>query len=134
ANPYNGDKEILISLSSMNSSSLKIVFTRTASGGNGKVDGWVLDSSFAFNNPDDSDEVGWPGVSTGVVTVGSYVTRVSWVDQGGTPISYTDGSTLGKISSFSSSGPTRDGRRKPELTAPGQGISSTLSQSSSVDP
>lgn len=50
-----------------------------------------------------------PGTSQEIIAAGSYI---------------TSGAGAGDISSFSSIGPTRDGRQKPELSAPGQWITS----------
>lgn len=54
-----------------------------------------------------------PGTSKGVITVGAYATGGFW---------YWDSS--GDLSDFSSYGPTRDGRPKPDIAAPGQKITS----------
>jgi len=56
--------------------------------------------------------VGMPGTSPYVITVGALTSRFSTM----TSRSFTD---LGKIAYFSSRGPTRDGRLKPEVVAPG---------------
>ena len=56
--------------------------------------------------------VGEPGTSPYVITVGALTSRFSTM----TSRSFTD---LGKIAYFSSRGPTRDGRLKPEVVAPG---------------
>ena len=75
---------------------------------------------------DPRDTIGIPGTATDVVTVGSYITKTSWVGMDGNTYGSTDNS-LGEISSFSSLGPTRDGRIKPDIVAPGQVIVSARS-------
>lgn len=60
-----------------------------------------------------AQSVSMPGTAREAISVGSYVTRVSGA---GTPV--------GEISGFSSHGPTRDGRIKPDLSAPGEIINS----------
>lgn len=68
---------------------------------------------------------GTPGTAEDIVSVGSYVTTNSWTSEAGPK---TSPSELGSISSFSSLGPTRDGRRSPVVTAPGEMIGSTRSR------
>ncbi len=53
-----------------------------------------------------------------VITVGNYGNRNTYIDVNGTP--YTDPNvTPGQIAANSSHGPTRDGRIKPDISAPG---------------
>ena len=59
-----------------------------------------------------------PGTSNKVITVASYK---------------TSGINIGDISKFSSIGPTRDGRTKPEIAAPGQRIRSAKARGSGDD-
>ena len=80
-------------------------------------DGYIIDSH---------DTIGIPGTATDVVTVGSYITKTSWVGMDGNTYGRTDISP-GGISSFSSLGPTRDGRIKPDIVAPGEVIVSARS-------
>jgi len=75
---------------------------------------------------DPNDTIGIPGTATDVVTVGSYVTKNSWKGMDGQTYGESD-LTVGEISSFSSIGPTRDGRIKPDVVAPGEVIASARS-------
>jgi len=75
--------------------------------------------------------VGVPGTARTVITVGAYVTRMRWTAGNGTEQGYATGENVGEIAAFSSWGPTRDGRLKPEITAPGKGIISARSVDSS---
>ncbi len=76
----------------------------------------------------DSRLVGTPASSDSVIAVGAYVTKTTWLSEDGHTYQYTDPSTLiGKIASFSSPGPRRDGLLKPEISAPGMGIASARS-------
>lgn len=75
-----------------------------------------------------------PGTARNAITVGAYVTKDEWTDVNGTPRRCTgilSASTcapdVGDLAAFSSNGPTRDGRQKPEIVAPGQMIASTYS-------
>ena len=90
-------------------------------------DGYLIDSQ---------DTIGIPGTAADVVTVGAYVTKTSWKGIDGQIYGDTD-VTPGGIASFSSAGPTRDGRVKPDVVAPGEVIASARSSAvpeSSSDP
>lgn len=64
------------------------------------------------------------GTGKRIISVGAYVTRDYRTEYG---IPHYTGETLDAIASFSSAGPTVDGRIKPEITAPGTYIISSLS-------
>ncbi|HEX9427391.1 MAG TPA: S8 family serine peptidase, partial [Candidatus Polarisedimenticolia bacterium] len=57
---------------------------------------------------------------------GAFVSKNSWVNGRGTTITVAVSNSLGGLSSFSSVGPTRDGRIKPDVAAPGEYLGSTL--------
>ena len=61
--------------------------------------------------------IGIPASSEAVITVGSFNSRSGWRSADGDVKQRSF--TVGKLSDFSSPGPTRDGRPKPEITAPG---------------
>jgi subtilisin family serine protease len=77
---------------------------------------------------DPYDTIGIPGTAKYVVTVGAYVSKTSWRGMDGLLYSRTD-IPPGGIASFSSLGPTRDGRTKPDVVAPGTLIASARSSS-----
>ena len=60
------------------------------------------------------------------VAVGAYVTRQSWTDCGGVAATFGQ-PAVGNLATFSSPGPTRDGRIKPDITGPGTAIASVRS-------
>lgn len=65
-----------------------------------------------------------------VLTAGSFTTRREWQDANGTPITATFGGEplpLGERTYFSSFGPTRDGRIRPDVMAPGSWLISSRS-------
>ncbi|GAA2691976.1 S8 family peptidase [Actinoplanes palleronii] len=87
----------------------------------GRFDAWIEraprgglgapeQSRFASRARDATRTVTIPGTARRVITVGSYVTKSPRPE------------TIGTLSGFSSLGPTRDGREKPELAAPGDYI------------
>ena len=90
-------------------------------------------SSEGGNVPGDNRKsVGLPAVATGVIAIGSFATRASWVDVDGFSISSED-TVPGEISIFSSLGPSADPERtgpKPFIAAPGEYIVAALSGSS----
>ena len=76
-------------------------------------------------------EITAPGTARGVLTVGACNTKACWPDSLGqtrctsvTPVALTE---PGRITFFSSRGPTRDGRDKPEIVAPGFVVASARS-------
>ncbi|HET9251804.1 MAG TPA: S8 family serine peptidase [Candidatus Eisenbacteria bacterium] len=71
--------------------------------------------------------IGSPGTADSVITVGAHTTRTSWTSINGSTYSFGGTTTLDALAPFSSVGPRRDGVRKPDLSAPGQGILSTKS-------
>lgn len=107
----------------------------------GRYDAWIFFSSFGASGleglwvtPDNTRNISIPGTSFNGTTVGGYISKFSWpsIDTtctGGPPCSYhfTASGAVGTLAWFSSSGPTRDGRLKPELSAPGSAVTSSLS-------
>gem|GEM_PF-6641911 len=73
--------------------------------------------------------LGSPATANGVFGVAAYSSKATWSAAGcpGGVCNYGDGETLGVLSTFSAQGPTRDGRQKPEVAAPGDVIASSLS-------
>lgn len=76
-----------------------------------------------YKNGDLMYAVGEPGgVGPSVISVGAYQSRF---------FTFTGFPLGGDLANFTSSGPTVDGRQKPEITAPGMGVKSSIS---SFDP
>ena len=95
-------------------------------------DGWmsrttVGAASVSVSGGNTNKTVASPGNSKDAITVASYVTKWNWPSLYGNSWVYTGTDRSGDISTFSSKGPTRDGRLKPEIAAPGQGITAALS-------
>jgi subtilisin family serine protease len=68
-----------------------------------------------------------PGTANNAITVGAFATRECWPSRSGN-VCYTAREAVGDLARFSAGGPSRDGRLKPEIVAPGIGIMSTLSR------
>ena len=64
------------------------------------------------------------GSTKSAITVGAYTSKPSFKNIDGTTLSYS--ATRYKIASFSSLGPTEDNRIKPDITAPGFGVVSSV--------
>ncbi len=74
---------------------------------------------------DHTRTVSEPGTAKDAITVGAYTTRNRWPNAlGGTS---SIAAAVGDLAFFSSIGPTRDGRLKPDIAAPGQMVMSALS-------
>lgn len=145
-NPNNGANEVFVVINSHNGQvNINDVYWSLYTYGTGTFDAWALGqgrfSTFAgqswFKPGDDQKTIGTPGTSNKVVCVGSYVTKNQWVDVNGTTQYQQGNPMLGQISNFSSMGPTRDGRLKPDIVAPGEVIvaaySSFLTQTPASD-
>ncbi len=101
----------------------------------GVVDLWTTDeqtAQFTGTAVKDTMKVGAPGCATSAITVGSFTTRNEWDTLTGEIEHYAE--PLETISGFSSEGPRRDGVKKPDITAPGAVIISSLSSKSPVVP
>ena len=132
-------KEIYFEVSSplsLPESGWKIKLTPDHIENNGTWDSWIDANSCtsppAFFTPgegyeiDPNDTISIPGTAHNVVTVGAYVTKVAWRESNGDTYNSTD-LHVGEIARFSSLGPTRDGRTKPDIVAPGVFIASARS-------
>ena len=129
-----GDREIYVEINvgagqNMNGT-WTFTFTPVALGAaNGEVDLWrfffnTTTANFVTGNQSTEELISEPGNAVGLVTAAAYVTKTSWIDCDGSSVAYTAPPALGAIAPFSSPGPTRDGRQKPDIAAPGMGIGS----------
>ncbi len=114
--PPNGATHISVFFTTPAASSASIRLARTRNGGRGRVDAYMDEIQGTFTTGTQAGTVTEPANAEAVLAVGSYNTKVGGVS-----------GTIGSISTFSSLGPTRDGRVKPDLTSPGSVIYSTKS-------
>lgn len=132
ADPNNGDKEIGVLLEEVTVGQPWTV-RLIARAGSGRFDGWPgLDSMGAFLQGDSTMTISEPGNGRGIITVGAYTTRVEWQSRDGNEYHFRGASPVGQVAPFSSRGPTRDGRQKPDLTAPGTAIVAPLARGSEL--
>ncbi|MGA6994522.1 MAG: S8 family serine peptidase, partial [Candidatus Deferrimicrobiaceae bacterium] len=117
--PPNGATHISVFFSASTATSASILLRRTRNGGNGKVDAYIDLFEGNFSVGTQAETITEPANAEDVIAVGAFETK-------------TPGGSLAaqNISSFSSLGPTRDGRGKPDLAAPG----TILYSAKSVDP
>lgn len=138
-NPLNGKPHFLVfsSFSGLTSQRIGLMVTSPDSG---TVHVWS-DNVYSRLNSYDVDgftqaddlytagEIG--GTGKRIISVGGYVSRDYYEQYG---IYHPSGETLGGLASFTSHGPTADGRLKPEICAPSTYIASSLSVYDSGSP
>lgn len=134
-NEYNGKAHILLDILDRTNNKLLM----NVSGTNGKVDMWqgyVLESigyygafakdiySFSVNG-DDAMSSSDMASTNSAIAVGAYASKVNFTNVSGSSNNNT-GQALYNIASFSSKGPTADGRIKPNITGPGSVLGSSV--------
>jgi subtilisin family serine protease len=108
------------------------IITLSTTGTSTTYDAWLDselgDLSATITGGNNNKTVAMPGTADGAITVGAYVTKWFWTDYTGSNWTYDNASDrTANIASFSSIGPTADGRNKPDIAAPGQGIVAAFS-------
>jgi len=92
----------------------------------GRFDAWTpAGTEFLPPHLDGSMRIAMPGTARDAITVGAYVSRENFESQTGT--SGFGVGELGDLAAFSGDGPTRDGRAKPDIAAPGAAVISSRS-------
>lgn len=159
SNANNGKQHALVTITKVSSSvsstsitrnySFDLIFSGTCTG-----DAWLYPDYTAYNsfrktsalpvttNPvggytyvsGDSDKTTTiPATANKVIAVGAFKDVATWTSLAGTQDQTTlTGGSAGGISLFSSLGPSGDNRTKPEVSAPGEPIVSTLSSAISA--
>ena len=122
-NPLNNRPHLRISCNTQNDTVTDFLVVSIQSIGD-NIHSWcnecefINPSGFNFTNGDDYFSITEPGNAVGIITVGSY--NVTNENLGNPP------STVGGLSYFSSKGPRADLIIKPDVTAPGNRIVSSL--------
>ncbi len=142
-NPNNNAKECYVEIYDNSAAQPPAVgvWTVTVTGATvtqgGAFDVWIGGSSITGNAGESVEFtsgatmtklVGMPGTAESGITVGSYVTKWKWTSLAGN-VGYVGSDRTDNYSTFSSMGPTRDGRQKPDVSAPGQAIAAAMSNS-----
>jgi subtilisin family serine protease len=147
--PVGDNIEILLDLSDYNPSGSgavpppakglwRVVFTDlNGAPAGGEVDLWIpqrypgsAQTHWRGHGYDPTEEVASPGTAQRVITVGSFNSKQCWTnpsDERQCTTAPGAVSQVGQITFFSSRGPTRDGRPKPEVCAPGFVVTSAVS-------
>lgn len=139
--PSNGDNEIYIEIFDAfsnkppKSGTWTFTFTPVSLGSTGRMDMYLYGNNLgngsklamwsqglAFGGV-----VGSPGDADSVICAAAHTTKDCWTAVDGIRYCWNPRPTVGDIASFSSQGPRRDGELKPDLSAPGFGVSSALS-------
>lgn len=100
----------------------------------GEVHAWGHTSSPSNANSlfpgftDPSFSIGMPGTEERAIVVGSFVSKRHFDTKQGTLVAQA--LSVGQLSPFSSQGPTRIGKQKPDIAAPGQYITAALAGNS----
>lgn len=137
-NPVNGDRECALGVDDTGGTAPRPgQWTVQVSGvtvpTSGRFDAWLALRSVGicsagWDNPTPGGTISIPGTAQHVLAVGAFITKNHWTNFKGHGYGYDPNvieSTIGEIASFSAQGPTRDGRIKPDLAAPGMGIASS---------
>jgi len=140
--PSNGAKEIYIELYDASATqppktgTWTFTFTPVSIPGGGRVDMYLYENALANGAAPLAvwnqglafgGVVGSPGDADSIITAAAHVTKDCWDSFDGLNYCWNPRPTLNAIASFSSQGPRRDGVQKPDLSAPGFGVMSTLS-------
>ncbi len=135
SNPNNNSREVIFVIDDVNGQyDLSLVDWSLYTYGSGTFDAWVTtggnfttkSSPSYFKPADNNKSIGSPSTSMKVICVGAYTTKKQWTSINGSTYQIPS-AVIGQIASFSSLGPSRDGRLKPDLVAPGQIIAAAFS-------
>src|SRR5690606_35719148 len=135
-NPENGDHQVWIQVSDCGGSgppaagswTLRVRPATAASGEPYHL--WITATELAAYGTagfDNAYAIGTPGTARRAVTVGAFVSRHCWPIATST-VCNAEREAVGDIARLSSGGPTRDGRLKPEIAAPGRAVLSARSR------
>ena len=145
--PENGDNEVFVEISDSSSCipvanpaaglwTIRMIINSVGGGAGHAFDLWNsadtpraagLGDYVDFSSFSAGKMVSIPGTSRNALTAGSYVSKRSWINASQVLFNAPATAPIGSISGFSSTGPTRDGRIKPDIAAPGEYVASSRS-------
>ena len=146
--PSNGDHEIYVQLYDAQanrapaSGTWQFVLTPVSIQSTGRFDMWLYSNTLGpgasppqwVNGLTPNTVVGTPASADSVIGVAAHVTKSCWIASDGIGYCWNPTPTLGSIAYFSSTGPRRDGVVKPDISAPGFGVTSALSAATTPTP
>ncbi len=132
--PFGTAQRLLVELSDDSAAPLRAgTWTLHLRGASRRIDAWVGDYELSalalprfLDHLDEGNLVGPPASARCVVAAGAVVSRLSWNDADGG--AHALPGEPGAAAEFSSAGPTRDGRAKPEILLPGYLVAAAMSQ------
>lgn len=132
--PFGAPQRLLVELSDDPAAPLQTgTWTIGIRGASRRIDAWVGDYELSalalprfLDHLDDGNLVGPPATARCAVAAGAVVSRLSWSDADGG--AHALPGEVGTAAEFSSAGPTRDGRAKPEILLPGYLVAAAMSQ------
>jgi subtilisin family serine protease len=134
---YNGDYQVYFEINvaagqNMNGTWTITFIPVTLGVEQGEVDLWRFFSSsgvvanFVTGSQPLEELVSEPGNAENLITAAAWVTKKDWTNCNAQTMSF-NAAAPGNLAWFSSPGPTRDGRQKPDITGPGSAIVSATS-------
>ena len=146
--PSNGDNEIYVQIYDAQANrapavgTWQFVLTPISIQSTGHFDMWLYGNSLGpsvsvpqwVNGLAPNTVVGTPASADSVIGVAAHVTKNCWVGSDGIGYCWNPTPTVGSIAYFSSTGPRRDGVVKPDISAPGFGVTSALSTATTPTP
>jgi minor extracellular serine protease Vpr len=97
------------------------------------VFGSDTDASLKLIGGDTRMTINSPSSAFNVFSVGAFTTSMNWTDIDGNPITDNSLGAIGDRAYFSSLGPLRDGRIKPDFSAPGHWIAAAHSKDAAAE-
>jgi subtilisin family serine protease len=146
--PSNGDHEVYVQLYDAQanrapaSGTWQFVLTPISIQSTGRFDMWNYGNTLGPSNSPaqfvnglaPNTLVGTPASGDSVIGVAAHVTKNCWIGSDGIGYCWNPTPTVGSIAYFSSTGPRRDGVVKPDISAPGFGVTSALSAATTPAP
>lgn len=137
-NPLNNKPHALININNLQQGNNNQYVQIEIIGKNTQTQAWAADAGAIFSargyggnvvpgaTSSTVGELGGTGKS--MISVGAYTSKTSFKALNGNTINLGSPSSIGGIASFSSHGPTADGRTKPDITAPGTVVLSSVNR------
>ena len=133
-----GDKEVYVEINVATGDNANGTWTFTfipvtVGPSNCEVDLWRffvssgMTGNFAAGADNTSELVSQPGNAVELITTAAWTSKQNWIACNGVVTTFTGTLPPGNLATFSSMGPTRDGRQKPDIAAPGVAIAATRS-------